>query len=103
MERIRILSPIPINTEKFMTSFDKAAELLLKEKEHLEKEGWTSIHLKMEYGYEGSDVIAYGMRLENDEEFKKRKEKEEKKLNAAKRKEERERKKYEELKAKYGE
>jgi hypothetical protein len=103
MERKRILSEINLDTEMFMTSFDKAARLLTEQKEKLEKKGWTSVHLKMEYYYEGAELKAYGMRLENDTEFNKRKEAEEKKLKAAERKAERERKKYEELKLKYGE
>lgn len=103
MERKRILSEINLDTEMFMTSFDKAARLLTEQKEKLEKQGWTSVHLKMEYYYEGAELKAYGMRLENDAEFNKRKEAEEKKLKAAERKAERERKKYEELKLKYGE
>jgi hypothetical protein len=103
MERKRILSEINLDTEMFMTSFDKAARLLTEQKEKLEKEGWTSVHLKMEYYYESAELKAYGMRLENDTEFNKRKEAEEKKLKAAERKAERERKKYEELKLKYGE
>lgn len=103
MERKRILSEINLDTEMFMTSFDKAARLLTEQKERLEKEGWTSVHLKMEYWYEGAELKAYGMRLENDTEFNKRKEVEEKKLKAAEIKAERERKKYEELKLKYGE
>ena len=74
----------------------------MEQKEKLEQQGWTSIHLKMEYHYDGGELKAYGMRLENDMEFNKRKEEEEKKLKAAKRKVERERKKYEELKLKYG-
>ena len=101
MERKRILSEINLDTEMFMTSFDKAARLLTEQKERLQKEGWTSVHLKMEYYYEGAELKAYGMRLENDTEFNKRKEAEAKKLKAAERKAERERKKYEELKLKY--
>jgi len=103
MERKRILSEINLDTEMFMTSFDKAARLLTEQKEKLEKQGWTSVHLKMEYYYESAELKAYGMRLENDTEFNKRKEAEKKKLKAAERKAERERKKYEELKLKYGE
>lgn len=102
MERKRILSEINLDTEMFMTSFDKAARLLTEQKEKLEKQGWTSIHLKMEYWYDGAELKAYGMRFENDAEFNKRKEAEEKKIKAAERKAERERKKYEELKLKYG-
>ena len=101
MERKLILSEINLDTEMFMTSFDKAAKLLNEQKEKLEKQGWISVHLKMEYYYEGAELKAYGMRLENDTEFNKRKESEEKKLKAAERKVERERKKYEELKLKY--
>ncbi len=102
-ERKRILSEINLDTEMFMTSFDKAARLLTEQKEKLEKQGWTSVHLKMEYSHDWAELKAYGMRLENDTEFNKRKEAEEKKLKAAERKAERERKKYEELKLKYGE
>ena len=103
MERKRILSEINLDTEMFMTSFDKAARLLTEQKERLEEQGWTSVHFKMEYYYDGGELKAYGMRLENDAEFNKRKEAEEKKLKASERKAERERKKYEELKLKYGE
>lgn len=102
LERKRILSEINLDTEMFMTSFDKAARILTEQKEKLEKQGWTSVHLKMEYYYDGAELKAYGMRLENDTEFNKRKEAEEKKLKTAERKAERERKKYEEFKLKYG-
>ena len=103
MEKKRILSEINLDTEVFMTSFDKAAMLLIEQKDKLEKQGWTGVHLKMEYYYDGGELKAYGMRLENDSEFNKRKQTEEKKLKAAEKKSERERKKYEELKLKYGE
>ena len=102
MEKKRILIEINLDTEMFMTSFDKAARLLTEQKEKLEKEGWTSLHLKMEYYYDGGELKAYGMRLENDAEFNKRKEAEAKKQKTAERKAERERKKYDELKLKYG-
>ena len=71
MERKRILSEINLDTEIFMTSFDKAARLLTEQKERLEKEGWTSVHLKMEYSHDWAELKAYGMRLENDAEFNK--------------------------------
>lgn len=102
MERKRILSEINLDTEMFMTSFDKAARLLTEQKEKLEKQGWTSVHLKMEYYYGDGELKAYGMRFENNAEFNKRKKAEAKKLKAAESKAERERKKYEELKLKYG-
>lgn len=89
MERKRILSEINLDTGIFMTSFDKAARLLMEQKEELEAQGWTSVHLKMEYYYDYAELKAYGMRLENDAEFSKRKEAEEKKLKAAERKAER--------------
>ena len=101
MKKKRILSEIELDTEMFMTSFDKAARLLTEQKERLEREGWTNVHLKMKYHYESAELTVYGMRLENDTEFNKRKEAEAKKLKAAERKAERERKKYEELKLKY--
>lgn len=103
MERKRILSEINLDTEIFATSFDKAAKLLIEHKERLEKEGWTSVHLKMEYHYDIGQLKVYGIRLENDAEFSKRKETLARKIKAAKNKAERERKKYEELKLKYGE
>jgi len=93
MERKRILSEINLDTEMFMTSFDKAARLLIEQKDKLEKDGWTSVHLKMEYWYDDVELKVYGMRLENDVEFNKRKEAEKKKLKAAERKIERESKK----------
>jgi hypothetical protein len=101
MERKRILSQININTDMFMTSFEKAAKLLLEQKDKLEKEGWTGVHLKMDYYQDGAELIVMGMRLENDNEYNKRIADEQKKLLAAEKKAERERKKYEELKSKY--
>lgn len=56
----------------FMTSFDKAAKLLLDQKDKLEKEGWTSIHLKMNNNYSESELVVLGMRLETDDEYNKR-------------------------------
>jgi hypothetical protein len=101
IERKRILSQVNINTDMFMTSFEKAAKLLLEQKDKLEKEGWTSVHLKMDYYHDGAELIVMGMRLENDMEYNKRIADEQKKFIAAERKAERERKKYEELKSKY--
>jgi hypothetical protein len=101
MERKRILSQVNINTDMFMTSFEKAAKILLEQKDKLEKEGWTSVHLKMDYYHDGSELIVMGMRLENDTEYNKRIADEQKKLIAAEKKAERERKRYEELKLKY--
>ena len=101
MERKRILSEVNLDTEIFMTSFDKAAKLLTEQKEKLEKQGWTSVHLKMEYSYDSAELKVYGMRVENDSEFNKRREAEEKKIKAVENKLERERKKYEELKNKF--
>lgn len=101
MERKRILSQVNINTDMFMTSFEKAAKLLLEQKDKLEKEGWTNVHLKMDYYYDGAELIVMGMRLENDCEYNKRITDEQKKLLAAEKKAENERKKYEELKLKY--
>jgi len=101
MERKRILSEVNLNTEIFMTSFDKAAKLLTEQKEKLEKQGWTSVHLKMKYAYDSAELKVYGMRVENDSEFNKRKKAEEKKIKAVENKLKRERKKYEELKNKF--
>lgn len=102
MEKKRILDKINIDTDIFMTSFDKAAKLLLEQKDKLEKEGWTSIHLKMDYYHDGAELIVMGMRLENDNEYNKRIADEQKKLIAAQKKEERQRKQFEKLKLKYG-
>ena len=82
MERKKIISQIYLNTDMFMTSFDESARLLMKQKEKLEKEGWTNIHLKMVYWYDGAELRVYGTRLENDTEFNKRKEAEERELKA---------------------
>ena len=101
MERKRILSQVNVDTDMFITSLEKAAKLLLEQKDKLEKEGWTSVHLKMDYHYDGAELIVMGMRLENDTEYNKRLADEEKKLIAAEKKTERGRKKYEELKSKY--
>lgn len=85
----------------FLTSFEKAAKLLLEQKDKLEKEGWTSVHLEMDYFHDGAELIVRGMRLENDTEYNKRIADEQKKLIAAEKKSERERKIYEELKLKF--
>lgn len=103
MERKRILSQVNINTDMFITSFEKASRLLLEQKDKLEKEGWTSIHLKMEYYNDWAELIVMGMRLENDEESNERLAIERKKQIAQEKKAERERKKYLELKAKFNE
>lgn len=101
MERIKVLRQININTEIFLTSFEKASKLLLEKKEELESQGWSSIHLKMDYYHDFAELNVYGMRLENDSEYNKRMKDEERKRKAAERKLERERKKYEELKKKF--
>jgi len=101
LERKKILSQIDIDTEMFFTSFDEAARLLLENKAILEKQGWSSIHLKMEYYNDYAELCVFGVRLENDFEFNERKELEERTIKAAQKKEERERKKYEQLKQRY--
>ena len=101
MERKRILSQVNIDTDMFMTSFEKASKLLMEQKERLEKEGWTSVHLKMDYYHDGAELIVMGMRPENDEEYDRRKADEVRKKIVEERRIERERKKYEELKLKY--
>jgi len=101
MERKRILSQIPINTDMFMTSFEKAAILLLVQKENLENDGWTNIHLKMDYYNDGADLIVMGMRLENDTEYNNRLATEQKKTIVAEKKAKREREKYEQFKRKF--
>lgn len=103
MERKRILDKVNINTDMFLTSFEKASRLLLEQKDKLEKEGWTSIHLKMEYYYDGAELVVMGMRLENDDEYNKRVAIEQKKLVALEKKKERESRKYLELKNKFDE
>jgi hypothetical protein len=102
MEKKRVLGKININTDIFITSFEEAAKLLLEQKDKLEKDGWASVHLSMEYYNDGAELIAMGMRLENDVEYDKRLTVEKKKALTAEKKLERERKKYEELKLKYG-
>ena len=93
--------------EMFMTSFDEAVQRLMEQKETLEAQGWTDLRLEMKWvGYEApSELVVYGMRLENDEEFEKRTTAEKKKMEAAlkkaQKKAEREWKKYQELKSKY--
>jgi hypothetical protein len=101
MDRKQILDFINLDVEMFMTSFENAAKLLLEQKDKLEKEGWTNIHLKMNYYNEGEELVVMGMRLETDIEYSKRLADEQKKLLAAEKKAEKARKKYEELKSKY--
>lgn len=101
MERKRILAQVNIDTDMFMTSFEKAAKILLEQKDKLKKEGWTSVHLKMDYYHDGAELIVIGMRLENDTEFNERIADEKNKLLTAEKKAEKERKKYEKLKLKY--
>ena len=102
MKKIKVLHEINIDTSMFMTSFEKAAKLLIIKKEELEKQGWSSISLEMEYYYDNSELVAKGLRLETDVEFNIRKSAEEKKLLALEKKTERERLKYEKLKIKFG-
>lgn len=76
-------------------------------KEKAEKEGWKDIKLDYTYDYEyGIDYELKGMRLETDEEFKRRiKQREYSKYQRIKRKKEKhqsERQLYEKLKSKYG-
>lgn len=101
MGKILIPDRINIDVDMFMTSFEDAATLLLEQKERLEKEGWSSIHLKMEYYNEGSELIVMGARLENDDEYNKRLAAEQRKLDAAERKAKKEYEKYEKLKLKF--
>ena len=101
MERKQVLSQVNINTDMFLTSFEKVAQLLLEQKDKLEREGWINLHLEMEYSNEFAELIVMGMRLENDDEYNERIADEQKKLLAIQKKEERERKKYEKLKLKF--
>jgi hypothetical protein len=105
MEKKLVLREINIDTSMFMTSFEKASELLIKEKQRLEEEGWSNIHLKHNMSYDSSEIVAMGMRLESDDEFKKRRVseglKEKAKARREKAREKAELKKYKELKKKY--
>lgn len=101
MEKKLVLKEINIDTSMFMTSFEKASELLIKEKQRLEEEGWSNIHLKHNMSYDSSEIVAMGMRLESDDEFKKRRVSEGLKEKAKARREKAELKRYKELKKKY--
>lgn len=101
MKKIKVLRQINFDTDIFMTTFEKASELLLTHKERLEKEGWTSIHLKFELYYDGAELNVYGHRLETDEEFAIRQKEELKKKKAEEKKLERKRKQYEKLKKEF--
>ena len=103
MERKRVLREINIDTDMFLVSFEDAARILLEQKDILEKQGWSSISLSMEYQYDGASLIAMGLRLENDEEYNKRLENEENLRKILEKKKKRELATYEKLKAKYGE
>lgn len=70
--RKRVLDEINLDTSVFMTSFDKAAALLLEHKKVLESAGWSSVHLKMQRGYDYGELVVKGMRLETDKEFEER-------------------------------
>ena len=43
MGRKLILNEINLDTEMFMTYFDKASNLLINKKKELEKQGWSDI------------------------------------------------------------
>lgn len=100
-DKIKVLDEININTEIFLTSFEKSSEILLQEKVKLERDGWSSIHLKMKYYNDWAELVVMGMRYETDKEFDLRNQKEIKEINKKKKKEEREMKKYLELKNKF--
>ena len=101
MDKIKILDEIDFDTGSLMTSFEKASKILIKEKDRLESEGWSSVHLKLERYYGDCRIIVKGMRLEHDSEFNKRVKAKEKQELRKKRKLESERKKYEKLKEKF--
>jgi len=101
MGRKKVLDQVNINTSMFMTSLENAAKILIEQKDKLEKEGWTNLHLKMKVDYDWSELVIMGMRMENDDEYTQRLFQEQKKLLAAQKKAERELKKYNKLKLKY--
>ena len=101
LEKIKILAEINIDTDFLFTSFDKAAKLLLEKKVELEKAGWSSVHLKFERHYDYADVVAMGMRLENNKEYKDRLKKIKEKEKRAAKKLERDRIEYEKLKKQF--
>ena len=103
MKRIRIEDQINLDTFKMFdnVSFEEISKTLIEEKEKLEQQGWTDPKIKIQLSYDGAELLVYGMRLENDEEFEIRIAKEELKAKKARKKEERERKLYEELKTKF--
>lgn len=102
MERIKVLKQINFDTDVFLTSLEKLPEIITEHKELLEKDGWSDIFLKMEYYYDGSELIIMGYRLENDEEFTERVKLEEANIIKEQKRLDRERKMYEKLKEKFG-
>ena len=102
MERKKVLKQININLEELLsTSFSKASEIILEEEARLKEHGWSSIHIKMHYNYDHSEIRAYGMISEDAEEFKNRVSREEKRIEKEQKRLERTRKKYEQIKKKY--
>lgn len=103
MERKLIIRQIDIDVDMFITSFEEAAKLLLEQKEELERQGWSDIHLARDYtSYEDGALVVRGTRLENDAEYNSRFSYEQRRKLQAKKREEREREEYERLKLKYG-
>lgn len=106
MEKKFVLDQITdIDTDIFLTSFEYAAHLLITKKAELESQGWSSIHLKLEEWNDGAKLVVMGIRLETDNEFKKRIKKEQELAKKEKekelKKEERNKKTYLRLKAKF--
>lgn len=82
MERKKILAEAPFNIGVLFTSLEKASKSLLEEKEKLEKRGWSGLHLKPQYDYQGFELTVMGIRPETDEEYNKRQQEEEKTVNS---------------------
>jgi len=50
-------------------SVDEFVERVEQMRQELEKKGWSNLYLKMNNGYETSDIAFFGSRLENTDEI----------------------------------
>lgn len=80
---------------------EKVIKNLNDQKEKLESEGWENIEINEGYTFGSTEYIAYGIKLETDKDFEKRKKQTESIEKSKEKKEQREKEQYLRLKEKF--
>lgn len=102
MEKIKIKAKIKtFNEGTLCGKADAVFAQLKKEVDKLHNEGWEHIEFEKEDSYDYGQMVAFGIRIENDKEFNERKNKIEQKQKREELKLQKEKEQYDKLKQKF--